>query len=32
MRAFAALSERRVKARIELPLITVSVNVLSGFV
>jgi hypothetical protein len=29
--ALAPFSEKRVKARIELPLITVSVNVLSGF-
>jgi hypothetical protein len=30
--AFAPFSEKRVKARRELPLITVSVTVLSGFV
>jgi hypothetical protein len=32
MSAFAALSEKRVKARTEVPLITERVNVLSGFV
>jgi hypothetical protein len=31
MSAFAALSERRVKARTEVPLITERVNVVSGF-